>query len=587
MAGRPANLRINVTSDSDQARTDLAGLERETVRSMGGIARAGGIAAAAAGAAIGAALIGGIQTAVEREKVGAQVAAQLGGTTKDAERYGKLAGKLYSEGLVDDIGTAGQAIRKVLQEGIVDQAPASTAALEAISRKVSNLGVAFGEDVGAVTRAVGQLMRTGLARDADHALDIISKGLTGIANRSDDLLDTVNEYATQWRDLGITGEQALGLLTQGLQAGARDSDIVADALKELNIRVKDKSASEALVKLGLDAEALADAFATGGPPAAAGLDLILDSIRNIKDPSEQTAAAVALLGTQSEDMAKALEGLDLSTAVAEIGTVQGAAQAVGDTLSNTTNVELQTLVRRIKEELADAIVKYGLPALRELTAWLNDNLNPALQSLGGWFVDVKDKLAPLREFFRGPEGIPQAVKDLWAELQNLNRELGWLWDILGPLAVLIGGALLAGLLVVLKILTGIAKFLGAIAGGIQSVYDWIVKPGWQGWLDRLLAVGEIFKQIVEWLKKIADFDLGDIIGGFNPLNLASVSSGPPPSDGALMALAGPGAPPPVSLRTSAHVTVLLDGAPIRATVRTQVRAAMNADGARYLAGGWA
>ncbi len=58
-----------------------------------------------------------------------------------------------------------------------------------------------------------------------HALDLITKATTGIANRSDDLLATVNEYLdAQWRDLGITGEQALGLLTQGLQgAGARDS----------------------------------------------------------------------------------------------------------------------------------------------------------------------------------------------------------------------------------------------------------------------------------------------------------------------------------------------------------------------------
>lgn len=591
MAGRPANLRINVTSDSRQATTDLANLERETVRSMGGLARGAGAAAAAAGAAIGVALVAGITTAVEREKVGSQIAAQLGGTTKDAERYGKLAGKLYSEGLVEDMGEAGQAIRKVLQEGIVQQGPGTEKALENISRKVSDLGAAFGEDVGAVTRAVGQLMRTGLARDADHALDLITKGLTGIANRSDDLLDTVNEYATQWRDLGITGEEALGLLSQGLQAGARDSDIVADALKELNIRVKDKSAADALKTLGLDAEALADAFAEGGPRAKEGLDDILDAINAVKDPSDQSAIAVGLLGTQAEDLSEALLGLDVTTAVEQIGEVEGAAKAAGDVMRDNTNTELEVFIRRLKLELAEAVEKYALPAIRSLVAILDEKLNPSLQKLRDWFVDVKEKLAPLKDFFTGDASIPDAFKDLWTEVQNLNRELGWLWAILGPLLLVLGGALLTGLLVVLKVLTFIAQVIGTVAGWIQNIYDWIVKPGWQGWLDRLISIGKVFKEIWDWIKKIKDFDLGSIIGSFNPLNLASsfsVSGGAPgDAPSALMALAGPGAPPPVTLRTQAHVTVLLDGAPIRATVRTQVRSAMQADGARYLAGGWA
>lgn len=588
MAGRPANLRINVTSDSTQATQDLANLERDTVKSMSGLARTAGAAAAAAGVAIGAALAEGIRGAIEREQVGATIAAQLGGTTQDAKRYGKLASKLYSEGLVEDMATAGQAIRKVLQEGIVQEGPASERALEGISRKVSDLGTAFGEDVGAVTRAVGQLMRTGLARDADHALDLITTGLTGVANRSDDLLDTVNEYSTQWRDLGLTGEQALGLLTQGLKNGARDSDIVADALKELNIRVKDKSASDALVKLGLDAEALADAFASGGQPAADGLDKILDAIRAIKDPSEQSATAVELLGTQSEDMSAALLGLDLSTAVTEIGNVGGAAQAVGDTLKNTTNTELQVFIRRLKEELADAALKYALPALRELATFLTEGLDPALRSIGDWFVDVKNKAEPLAEFFKGDEGLNAQTKKLWENLQELNRNLGWFWDLLGLILIILGGGLLVTLQSLVITLAFITGFLSKIAGWIQAVYDWIVKPGWQGWLDRLLSVGEVLKTIADWIKKIADFDIGGILNSLNPLNLASsFTVAGDSSGGAFAAFAAADAPPPVSLRTQTTVTVLLDGAPIRATVRQQVRSAMTADGARYLAGGWA
>jgi phage-related minor tail protein len=584
MAGRPANLRINVTSDSEQAVRDIGNLESSTAKSLSGLARSGGIAAAAAGAAIGAALIGGIETAVEREKVGSQIAAQLGAGSDDARRYGKLAGKLYSEGVIEDMATAGEAIREVLQEGIVKQGPASEAALEGISRKVADLGTAFGEDVGAVTRAVGQLLRTGLARDADHALDLITKGLTGIANRSDDLLDTVNEYSTQWRDLGITGEQALGLLTQGLQAGARDSDIVADALKELNIRVKDKSAAEALKALGLNAEYLADAFARGGQPAADGLDLILDAIRAIKDPSDQSAAAVAVLGTQSEDLSKALLGLDVTTAVSALGEYQGAAEQVGTTLKDNTNTELQVLIRRLKDELADAIITYALPAVRELTTWLNENLNPALRDVGQWFVDVKNAGAPLAEFFKGDEGINNQVKELWENTKELNSNLEWFWKLLGLILLVIGAGLLATLQSLLLTLSFIVQAVSLLAGFIQSVYDWIVKPGWQGWLERIIGIGKALKEMWDWLSKIGSFDFSDIFSLDIPgVSLSSFSGG----GSSLSLLADAAAPPPVRLQSRTAVNVYLDGAPLRAMVRTQVRTQAQQDGARYLAGGWA
>ena len=60
-------------------------------------------------------------------------------------------------------------------------------------------------------------------------------------NNSEDFLDTVNEYGTQFRKLGLTGAESIGLMSQAVKAGARDTDLAADALKEFSIRAIDGS----------------------------------------------------------------------------------------------------------------------------------------------------------------------------------------------------------------------------------------------------------------------------------------------------------------------------------------------------------
>src|SRR3546814_1665275 len=56
------------------------------------------------------------------------------------------------------------------------------------------------------------------------------------------------------------------------------------------------------------------------------LDLTLDSLRRMKDPTEREAAAVALFGTQAEDLGAALFELDPSSATKKLGDVGGAAK---------------------------------------------------------------------------------------------------------------------------------------------------------------------------------------------------------------------------------------------------------------------
>src|SRR3546814_15045689 len=85
-----------------------------------------------------------------------------------------------------------------------------------------NVSMVLGEEVGATTRAVAKMIKTGLAKNAEEAFDILTRGAQTGANEAADLLVTFSEYSTQFRQLGLDGQPSMGLLSHGLQGGHRD-----------------------------------------------------------------------------------------------------------------------------------------------------------------------------------------------------------------------------------------------------------------------------------------------------------------------------------------------------------------------------
>lgn len=235
---------------------------------------------AAVGAAIGAGLAVAMVGAMNVEAANDKLAAQLGLTAQDAERYGRIAGALYSGAYGDSLETVNEALRLVTLN-VGGTATASDVELQKITASVLDVATAFDQDLGGTTIAVGQLMRNGLAPDANAALDIVTAGFQHGADKAGDFLDTLNEYGTQFRKLGLDGATATGLISQGLKAGARDADLVADAIKEFSIRAIDgsKLSGEGFRALGLDGAEMARKIAAGGPQASGALDLVLDRLR--------------------------------------------------------------------------------------------------------------------------------------------------------------------------------------------------------------------------------------------------------------------------------------------------------------------
>jgi hypothetical protein len=566
--GRPSTLRINVTSDSRQAQQDMRQVETTTSKTLGKLKSAGPGMAAAAGAAIGAALISAIGEALEQGKIKAKLNAQLGVAGADAKKIGAAAGKLYTEGVTEDFQGAADAIKATMQN-LVPAAPGED--LKALATRAQDLATIMDEDVGKTTQTVAKMLQTGIAKNAEEAFDVLTKGAQNGANASEDLLDTFNEYSTQFRDMGLSGKQALGLITQSLRGGARDSDVAADALKELNIRVKDLTAAPALKTLGLNAKEMAAAFATGGPTAEKALDAILDRLRKYEGTTKGVTLAQSLLGTQSEDLSKALFSMDPSTAAATQGmdNLAGASDQVGKSLRDNAGAELTKFQRTAQQVLVDFIGDKVIPALRDLYAWYKENLAPAVAELAQKYRE--DMLPILQKIKDGVRSVTDEAKKHERELRVVAKVIGVAIDLwMDYYGVLINYVFLA----IRKIIDTISM----LVRWIETCTKWI-------------------GDLVEALKRIkvpgALSRLGGLIGGLGglvtfsavpseaptALTRSAVTPSPLASPSALQRFVSASGQPIV-------LNVTIDGEQLQGRVNRTVRTALNADGARALAGGY-
>lgn len=382
--GKP--IKIAILADGKQAKGEAESTGKSLTKSLGdALGSVKGLPALAAGTAVGALLVKGFTDALDLEDARGLMTAQLGLTGPESAKAGKIAGDLYKSAYGDSVADINKSLTTVFQSGLTSMKD-SDDRIKGITTSALNASKVMDEELAPTTRAVSQIMRNGLAKNAKEAFDVLVRGQQLGINKSEDLLDTFNEYGTQFRKLGLSAKDSLGLMNQLIQGGARDSDTAADAIKEFAIRAVDGSTASAAgyKALGLNAKSMTAEIAKGGPAARTAFGNILTSLNSIKDPVAREAAGVALFGTKWEDLGGAIKRADLKTAAASLGQVDGATDRAGDAMT-TTSTKLKMLSRTISFTLTDAIAKYALPKLNEFVTWFQ---GPGKFVIAEWAVGV-------------------------------------------------------------------------------------------------------------------------------------------------------------------------------------------------------
>ncbi|WP_338856946.1 phage tail tape measure protein [Gordonia hongkongensis] len=349
------------------------------------------LAAVTAGLAIDGAIAGAISEQVMAgfgsQAVQGQIKATFGWTEQQAAEAGIAAGDAYVNAWGESKAANMQVAGVAVQAGLLDGS--STAAeMQPVIEQLNIVSTLMGEEIPEVARAAGQMVKTGMADNITEAFDLLTVGQQKGLNLSGDLIDTTIEYGTQFRKLGIDGETAFGVISQMSKAGARDTDIAADALKEFSIRAVDGSEAtmEAFTALNLNAEETSAAFAKGGESALGMSRVVLTALAKIKDPQERERLGVALLGTQWEDLGAAVNSLDLDAAAREMDGFGGATKRAGDDMSGALgSIEgmkrtVELAVGDMQSSLADAFA----PTVADVAKWVSEHRTEIV----GFFQEV-------------------------------------------------------------------------------------------------------------------------------------------------------------------------------------------------------
>ena len=407
-----------------KVKADTAAAEKK-IRDMG--SEAGGAAGVSGGKAFGGkflsalAGIGIVDTltgiasdamakASEKSKVTKSLQNQMGISPEEAKGYGDRVGRAYASGLGDSQDQIAS-VYSNLSSDVSDWSSRTMESQDKVAARQVKVVQGLGTDMEMAIQASTAAVRNKLVPTFEDAQDLIARGFQTLGSRGQDWAESLQEYSGYLKNLGFDGATALGVMKQGLDAGARSTDYIADAFKELNIRVIDgsKPVADALKAIGLNAKEIPAQIAQGGPAALKAVDSIVDRIRGMKDPIKQNAVGVALFGTQWEDtMKQIISNVDVGSAHM-VGTFQGTV----DKMAVATDNNVERFERRWDAGLA--VVGEKLSGWANSGAQVIDGMATAMQN------SIQKKVGDAHPF----KAIIEAVDKLNAKAVEIKVNAEW------------------------------------------------------------------------------------------------------------------------------------------------------------------
>ena len=370
-----------------------------------------------------------------------QVAAATGAAGAELENLRDVMENVYADNFGEDVADVADAVALVNR----NMANLDQNGLTAATEGALALRDAFEYDVEESTRAA-EAIRKNFGASAEDAFSLIAAGAQNGLDYSGELIDTINEYSSQFAKLGFDADGMFNILQAGADGTAWNLDKVGDAIKEFSIRAIDGSDTtvEAFTSLGYNAEELMATFAAGGEGANDAFFDVLDTLMAVDDQVERDALGVALFGTQWEDL-----GVEAMEAMAN---ASQAAYDTGDALEQINQVEyndldsaIQGIGRQIEVALlpaADAMYQSLMSNMPEISAAIEE-VSPVVAEIAEDFADWAGGAIS--------EGLPvlvDGIKDFadWAgkAYEKAKPFLNFLWEHKGTVLAIAAGLRILG-----------------------------------------------------------------------------------------------------------------------------------------------
>lgn len=370
-----------------------------------------------------------------------QVAAATGAAGAELENLRDVMENVYADNFGEDVADVADAVALVNR----NMANLDQNGLTAATEGALALRDAFEYDVEESTRAA-EAIRKNFGSSAEEAFSLIAAGAQNGLDYSGELIDTINEYSSQFAKLGFDADGMFNILQAGADGTAWNLDKVGDAIKEFSIRAIDGSDTtvEAFTSLGYNAEELMATFAAGGEGANDAFFDVLDTLMAVDDQVARDALGVALFGTQWEDLGvEAMQAMtDASQAAYDTG---DALEQINQVKYNDLDSALQGIGRQIEVAMlpaADAMYQSLMSNMPEISAAIEE-VSPVVAEIAEDFADWAGGAIS--------EGLPvlvDGIKDFadWAgkAYEKAKPFLNFLWEHKGTVLAIAAGLRLLG-----------------------------------------------------------------------------------------------------------------------------------------------
>lgn len=226
---------------------------------------------------------------------------------------GGALGALLSIGTegVQAVADLANEIREVRQQVRLLTGETGSAGDEIAARAIA-IADAFGKDLNEVLLASNSLTKQ-LTGDFGTSFDLIEKGLLSGADANGELFDSLKEYPAFFRELGLSGEQFISVISQGVEEGVF-SDKAPDLLKEFNLRVRElpQTTRDAFDAIGIDSKKIGKLIEEEG--LASAFQVVQSRLGELREDSPEVGQALAdIFGGAGEDAGiQFIKTLDLS-----------------------------------------------------------------------------------------------------------------------------------------------------------------------------------------------------------------------------------------------------------------------------------
>lgn len=418
------------------------------------------------------------KTAMEFDSAQGKIQAQLGLTQEKAASLGKIAQNVWSQGFGESVGEVADSIAVINQR----MGDLSGDELQGVTKAAFTLSEAFGADVADSTRAAAQLMQQ-FGLSGTDAMDMIAAAFQRGGDYSGELLDSISEYSTQFKNMGFSSEQMMGIFVSGAENGIFSLDKLADATKESFLQITDgaDNTRTAISSLGLDYDQISSDLQSGGMKANAAFGVVMTALAGVEDGAKRNALAIELMGTPIEDLGPQYQTF-FSQTDTQLKDFKGAAKNAADALQGNLGERAQKVWRGFLKDmepvgetlvgLAEDVLPKVADVVENVTGAFND-LSPGAQ---------KTALAV--------GGIAAAAGPTLTAIGFMSQGLGSLAKFLGPTVEALGGKGLLGILGKIPGPIGlIVTGLGLAVGGF-SLYNKAVEESKKVNLDQASSLAE-------------------------------------------------------------------------------------------------